>query len=67
VIAADPPEERVIYGERLKKLGDLRRWKNAPDFPIGLAEKYWNATATAATQCRSNPISARNLPETGIF
>ena len=31
------------------------------------AEKYWCATGTATTQCRSNPVSGRGLPKTGIF
>src|ERR1700724_1018503 len=33
----------------------------------GATETYWNTTGAAATQCRSNPVSSRRLPETGIF
>jgi hypothetical protein len=32
-----------------------------------MAENLANSTASSATQCRSNPVSGRNLPKTGVF
>ena len=32
-----------------------------------LMTKFAVSTASSATQCRSNPVSGRNLPKTGVF
>jgi hypothetical protein len=39
----------------------------ALDFPLPLAEEYWNTTAAASTQWRSNLVSGADLYKTGIF
>src|SRR5258706_8637504 len=36
-------------------------------FACGHAENLASCTASSATQCRSNPVSGRCLPKTGIF
>src|SRR6202140_2973758 len=38
-----------------------------PDFLPRWSETTANNTAGPATQCRSNPVSGRNLPKTGVF
>ena len=38
-----------------------------PDFPAAMAENMANCTTSSATHCRSNPVSGRRLPKTGIF
>jgi hypothetical protein len=35
--------------------------------PAAMAENLANCTASSATQCRSSPVSGRNLPQTGAF
>ena len=44
-----------------------RPWPNIPDLPPVKAENLASYTANSATQCRSNPVSGRGLPKTGIF
>jgi hypothetical protein len=38
-----------------------------PNLPSAKAENLASFTASSATQCRSNPVSGRGLPKTGIF
>jgi hypothetical protein len=38
-----------------------------PDLPAAKAENMAICTASSAKQCRSNPVSGRRLPKTGIF
>jgi hypothetical protein len=38
-----------------------------PNLPAAKAENSASCTASSATQCRSNPVSGRNLPKTGVF
>src|SRR3984885_7248121 len=38
-----------------------------PNSPAARAENLANCTASSATQCRSNPVSGRNLLKTGVF
>jgi hypothetical protein len=45
----------------------LRLRKRTPDFPPRAREKYGNTTGRAGPQSRSNPVSGRCLPKTGIF
>src|ERR1700738_130494 len=40
---------------------------NIPDLPPVKAENLASYTVNSATQCRSNPVSGRGLPKTGIF
>jgi hypothetical protein len=40
---------------------------NIPNLPPAKAENLAGYTASSATQCRSNPVSGRSLPKTGIF
>jgi hypothetical protein len=38
-----------------------------PSSPAAMAENLASCTASSATQCRSNPVSGRNLPKMGVF
>ena len=38
-----------------------------PNLPSAEAENLASCTASSAKQCRSNPVSGRGLPKTGIF
>jgi hypothetical protein len=40
---------------------------NIPNLLPAKAESLTGYTASSATQCRSNPVSGRGLPKTGIF
>ena len=38
-----------------------------PNLPAAMRRILASCTASSATQCRSNPVSYRSLPKTGIF
>jgi hypothetical protein len=41
--------------------------RRRPPPPLAKAKNLASYTASSATQCRSNPVSDRGLPKTGIF
>src|ERR1700694_5916730 len=44
-----------------------RQWALHPNLPAAKAENLANYSASSAAQSRSNPVSGRRLPKTGIF
>jgi len=44
-----------------------QRGLGIPSLPAAMAENLTNCTTSSATQCRSNPVSGRDLPKTGVF
>ena len=60
-------KNRVYIGETGHGGPAVPQCSGSPRFCARLAETYRKTTATATTQCRSNPVSGRGLPKTGIF
>jgi hypothetical protein len=57
--------ERTFNSSR--NVGAAVRARRFPICRLQKAENLASCTASSATQCRSNPLSYRSLPKTGIF